>query len=193
MSGSRNRQFIILIYQDPRSVFRLKDVALLTGESDFQLLNLKLNYHVRTGKLMNPRKGIYAKPGYNSEELAGILYTPSYISLEYVLQKSGVIFQYDPGITVVSYLAREIMINENTFRYRKIKNEILLNLKGISRQENHVNIASTERAFLDLCYLESNFFFDNLSPLNRQVINELLPVYNSKVLSKRVNKLLQDG
>jgi hypothetical protein len=142
---------------------------------------------------MNPRKGIYAKPGYNTEELGSLIYTPSYLSLEYVLQKSGVIFQYDSGITVASYLSRELVIGENDFRFRKIKNDILLNLKGILRQENHVNIASPERAFLDLCYLESNYYFDNVSTLDKQVINELLPVYNSKVLSKRVLKLLQDG
>jgi hypothetical protein len=49
------------------------------GETDFQSLNKELNKLVRMGKLLNPRKGIYAKSNFNPEELACILYTPSYI------------------------------------------------------------------------------------------------------------------
>ncbi len=82
---------------------------MLIGESEFKKLNERLNYHVRKGKLLRPRKGIYVKPGYKAEELACTLYTPSYISLEYVLQKAGVIFQYDDRITAVSYIPPSIL------------------------------------------------------------------------------------
>lgn len=164
----------------------------MVGEKDFESLNKKLNYYVRTGKLLNPRKGIYAKPNYSSEELACNLYTPSYISLEYVLQKAGVIFQFDSRITTISYLSRSIDIEDQTYSYRKIKGEIIANTKGISRQINHVNIATAERAFLDLLYLNKNYYFDNLNPLNKTKVNELLPVYMSKALTDRVKKLFPD-
>ena len=94
-SQNTSSDIVLAIYQDIRTIFRLKDIAMLTGETNFQLLNQKLNYYVRTGKLLNPRKGIYAKPAYNTEELACTIYTPSYISLEYVLQKAGIVFQFD--------------------------------------------------------------------------------------------------
>lgn len=84
---------------------------MLVGESDFQSLDTKLNYAVRTGKLLNPRKGIYAKSGYNIEELACKIFSPSYISLEYVLQKAGLVFQYDTKITALSYLRRDVEIH----------------------------------------------------------------------------------
>ena len=87
---------------------------MLVGESNFQSLNRKINYAIRTGKLLSPRKGIYVKPGYDPEELACAIYSPSYISLEYVLQKSGIIFQYDSQITVVSYLKKEKVNIYNT-------------------------------------------------------------------------------
>ena len=97
MFSSQNikNDIVLSIFKDDRTVFRLKDVAMFVGESDFISLNKKLNYAVHTGKLQNPRKGIYTKPGYKPEEFACSIYTPSYISLEYVLQKAGVIFQYD--------------------------------------------------------------------------------------------------
>jgi len=188
-----NKDIVFAIYKDIRTVFRLNDIALLVGESSFQSLNKKLNYYVHTGKLKNPRRGIYTKPDYNPEELACNIYTPSYISLEYVLQKSGIIFQYDPGITAVSYLSRKIEVSGKNFQFRKIKGEVLVNTAGINRHENHVNIASAERAFLDLMYLNTEFYFDNLNPLNRQITYKILSIYQSESLSERVKKVLQNG
>lgn len=52
------------VFSDTRTVFTLNDVAMLIGESEFKKLNERLNYYVHKGKLLRPRKGIYAKPGY---------------------------------------------------------------------------------------------------------------------------------
>lgn len=192
MSGSRNTvsDIILKIYSEKFTVFRLRDISILTGETDFQSLNKKLNYYVRTGKLGNPRKGIYTKPGYSNEELACNIFIPSYISLEYVLQKTGIIFQYDSRITMVSYLSRSIEIENQLFSFRKIKQGTLVNFSGIIRNRDHINIASPERAFLDLLYLEKEYYFDNLNPLKRDFIMDLLPAYNSKTLAQRVKSLL---
>lgn len=187
-----NKDIVLSVYNDIRTVFRLNEIALLVGETNFQSLNKKLNYYVRTGKLQNPRKGIYTKLNYNPEELACTIYTPSYISLEYVLQKSGIVFQYDSRITAASYLSRSIEVTGRTYQFRKIKGEILVNTAGINRQDNHINIASAERAFLDLMYLNAEYYFDNLNPLNKQIVYKLLPIYQSKALSERVNKLLRN-
>ncbi len=165
---------------------------MLIGESDFKKLNERLNYYVRKGKLLRPRKGIYVKPNYNQEELVCTLYTPSYISLEYVLQKAGVVFQYDERITAVSYLSRNIDIDGRSYAYRKIKGEILIVTQGINTTGN-VNIATPERAFLDTLYLNATYHFDNLNPLDKNLITKLLPVYNSKTLTARVKKLFENG
>lgn len=68
MFSSQNykNNILITLFQDKRTVFRLKDIALLTGETNFLNLNNKLNYYVRTNKLQNPRKGIYTKPNFNT-------------------------------------------------------------------------------------------------------------------------------
>ena len=194
MNSSPNikSNIILTIFQDVKTVFRLRDIALMIGEKDFESLNKKFNYYVRTGKLLNPRKGIYAKPNYSSEELACVLYTPSYISLEYVLQKEGVLFQFDSRITTISYLSRSIEVEDKIFIYRKIKGEIIANTKGITRQFDQVNFASGERAFLDLLYLNKNYYFDNLNPLDKTKVYDLLPIYMSKALTARVKKLFPD-
>lgn len=192
MNSSRNSDLILAIFSDKRDVFTLNDVAMLVGEADFKKINERLNYYVRKGKLHRPRKGIYTKQNYNPEELVCSLYTPSYISLEYVLQKAGVIFQYDERITAVSYLSRTIEIENKEYAYRKIKGEILVATDGINRNGN-INIATPERAFLDLLYLNGETYFDNLNPLDKGLIKKILPIYNSKTLTARVDKLLKNG
>lgn len=188
-SQSISNNIILTIFKDKGTVYRLNEIALLTGESDFLSLNKKLNYAVQTGKLLNPRKGIYAKHDYNTEEMACSIFVPSYISLEYVLQKSGIIFQYDSRITLVSYLSRSIQVEKSVFSFRKIKNNVLFDLSGIM-QNKRINIATPERAFLDVLYLEKDAYFDNLNPLNKKVVYKLLPLYQSESLKKRTNKLL---
>ena len=190
MFSSQKTDVLFTIYNNNRTVYTFSNIALLTGESNAAKLSNKLNYYVHSGKLLNPRKGIYAKNNYNPEELACLLYTPSYISLEYVLQKAGVIFQYDEKITAVSYLSRTVEIDKNVYQYRKIKNEILIDMSGIIRS-NNLNIASPERAFLDVMYLNASYYFDNFNSLNKNVIYELLPVYNSKILTERINNIFK--
>lgn len=195
MFSSQNNisDIILAIYSDNRTVFRLKDVAMLTGDISIQSLSKKLNYHVKTRKLQNPRKGIYAKPNYNAEEMACTIFTPSYISLEYVLQKAGVLFQFDSRITSIGNLSRTIEIENQTYVFRKIKSSLLIETKGILQKENKVNIATAERAFLDLVYLNSETYFDNLNPLNKETVFKLLPIYQSQTMNERIIKLFNNG
>jgi len=188
---SSNREIDILfeIYKDSRTVFRINDIALLINSAD-RLLYQKLNRLVKKGKLLNIRKGVYAKEGYRSEELACLLYTPTYISLGYVLQRSGIIFQYDSAITNVCYLNREIYVDKQLIRYRQVKREILLNTGGII-QKNNTNMATPERAFLDTLYLNGFFYFDNIKSLNINKIYELLPIYDSAPLMREADKILK--
>jgi len=187
-SSQKGIDILYEIYKDSRTVFRITDIALLINSNDV-LLYQKLNKLVKKGKLLNIRKGIYAKESYQSEELACLLYTPTYISLGYVLQRSGIIFQFDSAITNISYLNREIYVNEQSIQYRQIKREILLNTNGII-QKNNMNIATPERAFLDTLYLNGFFYFDNIKHLNIREIQKLLPIYNSASLMRKTENIL---
>lgn len=189
-SHIKNNNWLLQIYQSPRSVFGLADVALLIGESNSISLAKKLHYQVGKGNLKNPRKGLYTKLIYEPSALACTLCTPSYLSLNYVLQKEGVIFQYDSSITAVSYLSRSLEIDGWKIKYSKIKDSILYNTRGIISYPNGLNVATKERAFLDILYLNGELYFDSLNTLNTKLIQELLPIYENKVLEKRVMKML---
>lgn len=190
-SSNTNTNWLLKLYQSPRTVFGLADVALLTGESNAVSLRKKLHYQVGKGNLKNPRKGLYVKPIYEPAALACTLNTPSYLSLDFVLQKEGVLFQYESTITAVSYLSRELEIEGWKIKYRKIKDTILFNSTGIISLPNGLNVASKERAFLDMLYLNGALYFDSLNTLNVKLVFDMLPMYESKSLEKRVKKMLE--
>lgn len=187
--GLRN-QLLLDLYKDKASVFTMQGIAMAYGQGlERNTIKNRMISYVKKGEIINPRKGIYAKPGYDEKELACLLYTPSYISLEYVLQRAGIIFQYSDEITSVGNLSRSVEIDGKVYRYRKIKGEILIDTAGVIREGN-VNIATQERAFLDTLYLNSNYYFDNPVSLDKQKVLSLLPIYNSKTLEQRVTKIL---
>jgi len=191
MSGLRNN-IILTLYRSGKTVFRLNEIALLTDQNDFVSLNQRVHYLVKKGELSNLRKGIYALNKYSKEELASKIYTPSYLSTDYVLQKAGVIFQYDSSLTSVSYLSRTTEVDGSVFRFRKIKNEILVNSSGININDKGVSIATPERAFLDYIYLNGDCYIDNPSILDKNKIDQILSAFNSPSLDKKAVKILQD-
>ena len=160
------------ILSSSRTVFTTQWLAMMDSTRTRESLNNSLRYYARTGVLHSPRNGIYTKPTYNEQEMACALLKPSYISMEYVLARAGVTFQYSDEITCIS-------------------NPIIwTNMQGIEQRDN-IAIATPERAFLDMMYLSSGqCYFDNLHPLNKKKVQQLLPLYNSPTLTKRVEALL---
>lgn len=179
--------FILGLYKRPETVFRVDEIAQLNPGLTPLSLRARLYYFTKAGKIERLRHGIYAKPKYEPLELANKLYKPSYISLETVLSKGSVVFQYYETIFVTSYLTRTVQVGDTSLQYRQIKDIILTNPRGIERVDGY-NIATLERAFLDAVYMYKNYYFDNLRPLDWDKVNELEKIYQSRVLMKRVSE-----
>jgi hypothetical protein len=174
-----------IMLKSKQTVFSFKELLLLLKTDDVAALKSKLNYYIKNGELHHIRRGLYAKDAnYDRLELATKILTPSYVSFETVLVSAGIIFQYYSAIFVASYQAREIICDGQTYIFRRIKPTILTNSQGV---EN--NIATPERAFLDLLYLNKEYHFDNLEPLNWDKVDEILPNYKNKSLEQRVAAL----
>ena len=187
---SLQKNVLEVILSSPRTVFNVQSLRMLTECEDSQKLTKSLHYYVKEGKIHNPRRGIYTKASFDEKEMACSLFRPAYVSLEYVLQRSGIVFQYDDTVTCVSYLNRNVEIDDKAYQFRIINPELWIGMDGIEQQDN-ILIATPERAFLDMIYLSAgNCYFDNLHPLNKIKVKQLLPFYQSKVLTERVTKLL---
>ena len=183
--------YLGVILRSNKTVFSFKDIGLLWN--DFSpAARVRLNYYVKKGELYWIRRGFYAKSKeYDRLELAGRMYVPSYISFETVLGPAGITFQYYGKITAASYLTRVIASEGQTYSYRKIKNILLTDSRGVENKEAYA-IAGKERAFLDVLYINKDYYFDNLRPLDWDKIFEILPIYKNKRMEKRAKEIYKE-
>ncbi len=185
MIMERDRLSVLL--RSENTVFTFKELSLIWKETDARLVKKYAYRYVKAGKLYPIRKGIYAKDkDYDRLELAVKIYTPSYVSLETILAREGVVFQHYDQIFVVSYLSRELSCDGQTYVFRRIKEPILTNSLGLETKDNYY-FASKERAFLDTIYLNKNYHFDNLSSINWDKCFEIIHIYGNPAMEKRLN------
>lgn len=178
--------YLDAILRSSRTVFSTSDIALLWGEPVDKTTKERLSYYVRTGKLIRVRRGIYVKDRmYDHYELATHILRPAYVSFETVLGKAGITFQYSSALFVASYTTRDIVCDGQTYSFRKIKDTVLVNPKGIDKTGN-TSIATPERAFLDTIYKSDAYHFDNLNPLNWERVRAIFPIYESERVEERV-------
>jgi hypothetical protein len=176
------------ILRSKSTVLTFKELSIALGEDKQDLLKRRLHYYVQKGELYSIRRGLYAKDkNYDRFELATKIYTPSYVSFETILLQAGVIFQHYDKIFVATYKTREIECDEQVYAFKKVKDIVLTNPAGIENKGNYF-AASKERAFLDVLYLNKEYHFDNLSPLDFTKIQALLPLYQNKRMVKGVRK-----
>jgi len=183
------KDYLMDLMRSKNTIFTTKDVSLVWQEPDVNFVRKKLYRYIKAGKLFSVRKGVYAKDkNYEKYELATKIFTPSYISFETVLTKAGVVFQFYGQVFVASYLTREFTIDDQIYVLKKVKDAILTNQTGIEVKENYF-IASPERAFLDVVYLNKEYHFDNLSGINWDKVDEILPIYGgNKRMEAKVKK-----
>jgi hypothetical protein len=185
------KDYILDIMRSKKTVFTFKDLILLWGESDINFVKKKIHRYVKSGRMNSVRKGIYSKDkNYNHFELATRIYTPSYISFETVLTRTGINFQHYGNIFVASYVTREIEADGQKISFIRIKDYVLSNTIGIEHI-NEVAIATKERAFLDRIYVSKDYHFDNLDVLDWDKIFEILPIYRNQRMNKKVQEYFE--
>lgn len=180
-----------ILYSSGKTVFSTQEIRLLArGNVKLSALPGRLSRLVRGGDLQRLRGGIYALPKYDVYEFANKILTPSYISMETVLRQNGVIFQYDNTITLASYQTKTIYNSrDQVFVFRKLSDSVLIQKAGKVITSRYT-IATLERAFLDLCYVDKWRTYENTDPIDKSKVLELLPMYNNKELQKRVSSIL---
>lgn len=182
------KDYLLDLFNLNQTVFTVKNISLLWQTADMPFVNKKLYRYTKANKLFRIKKAIYAKnEKFDRLEFAVKLWTPSYISFETVTAKAGLTFQYYSQIFIATYQSKEIEILKQKYVFRKLKDSVLTNLAGIENTGTY-NIASAERAFLDIIYLNKNYYFDNLSNLNWDKVFEILPIYQNKNMIKIVDK-----
>ncbi len=134
---------------------------LQTGDVSRKELSVQLSRWVRSGRLIQLRRGVYtiARPYRKIEPhpflVANSLRRNSYVSLQSALTFHGLIPEYVPVCTSVSTgRSEQLETALGTFSYRRFKADYLF---GFGQQEVAPNqlafVAVAEKALLDLVYL----------------------------------------
>ena len=184
---------LLKLKPNDKSLFTTSEIGQLLNINDKQRLYSFLKYGTSNADLTRITRGIYSlTKDFSTLELGNKLRQPSYISLYTILQKNGVIFQNYEDIYLISNRTDTITIGKNVFVYKKIKDKILYNNIGIAT-ENHITIATSERAICDLIYLGFDYYFDNLRQIDFQLISELNEsLYKTREIEKFI-KLTKNG
>lgn len=170
------KHFDILLHSG-KTVFDYASLGLLLKTTDRDMLKSFIQRAVKNNLLQKVENGIYSLGNYDLYELTGSLRKKSYISLETVLQKEGIIFQdYSWIITLVSDNSLTKEVAGKRIQFSKIKESILLNPLGINSTGTYM-IASPERAICDRIYLSGETFFDHLHSIDLKKLEEIGTIY----------------
>jgi predicted transcriptional regulator of viral defense system len=149
-------------YTRPLGVFETS--LVLPFYSSPQQTQRQLSDWVRSGKLLQLRRGLYAfPPPYVGEKplqyvVANRLARPSYISLQSALSYYGLIPEHVASVTSVTTRRPLTSRNEfGRFLYRHIKTDFFFGFRYWQlSQTQSAFIATPEKAILDLLYLTPN-------------------------------------
>lgn len=137
-------------------------------------------------------RGYYAlSEEFNIYELANLIISPSYVSLNSSLFYYGISFQVSNIITSVSTLSYKRKIGKMTFKYYFMKDSLFFNIEGIN-YKNNLAIARPERAILDCFYFNTLPNIDNIDKLNIGYLKKISLFYPNTVqikLKKFLGKL----
>ena len=145
-------------------------------ESTGNALSANIQRWIKNGKLIQLKKGLYVTKEYyqtiaNNEAyyefLANILKKPSYLSMEYVLQKYSMLTESVFAITSVTRKKTRIYQNRiGTFIYSNIKDELFTGFKITNKSGFEIKEASKAKALFDFLYLR----LWRVSEISREII-----------------------
>jgi len=167
---------------DFEKVFELKKESLY----------VKLNRLVKSGLLKRLQRGLYEIIFSEAqiEEIANQIYWPSYLSLESVLARVGIIDQIPYTLTFVTpKKSKKIILGNREVEYRQIKKKLFFGYK----KEGKILIAVPEKALIDQIY----FYSLGKAPFNfkewdfRNLKKENLLRF-SKPYPKKVREILKE-
>ncbi|OGI64840.1 hypothetical protein A3H53_04670 [Candidatus Nomurabacteria bacterium RIFCSPLOWO2_02_FULL_40_10] len=171
-------------------IFNANDIRSLFGVSAFAASAL-LHRYKKQGFILKLKKGFYVFPDALPPDVyvANKIYTPSYISLEFALSYHGVIPETVYEITsVTTKTTRRFEALGKVFSYRKIKRVAYTGYEIQKQKGLSFNIASAEKAFVDINYLR---LMNGQKPISRFNKDKINPARAEKYASLFGNKKLK--
>ncbi len=135
-------------------------------------LKIILSRLKKKGEIVSLKRGVYVSRGYLEEMknknvwngymefLCGVLYSPSYLSLEYVLNENNILSESSFGFSMISVKKTNKIKNElGDFYYYNIKEDLFCGFKTEEKSGFFVYKATVGKALFDFLYLRKNTIF----------------------------------
>lgn len=186
--------------------------GLASVEIKRQYLKVLLSRSVKKRRMLRLKKGMYVTREYvRTMEasgaissypafLSGVLYRPSYLSLEYVLYKHSILTEVPVNFTAVTTKKTSSFSNDfGTFIYRTIRSDLFSGYQTVREGGFIVMMATKAKALFDYCYLRKNHIVDqtaveelrlNLGEFNRRDKKEFT-CYIKKEGSKKMKTIYE--
>lgn len=159
--------------------FFSKASLLTLGDISDNTLSQNMKRWVKNGLLIRLKNGLFvtktyrdrmlSNPGY-IELIAGTLLAPSYLSLDYVLQKQGLLTEATYTISSVTLKSSRRFHNDmGTFVYHTVSNPLYFGFEKKTFGKNTYYEARPAKALFDFLYLR----LGALQPTDSSSINEL--------------------
>jgi len=164
-----------------KKLFSLSDLEVLTGISK-KNLSVQLNRLITSDVLKRPVRNWYENP-FNTptiEEIAMVLKSPCYLSMEYALYKHDIISQQIQIVTIISTrLPYTYEVNSHVLEVHQIKKSLFW---GFQKQGN-IQLADPEKALLDFIYIR----YTHHNKLPKQYIQSFLDsMYLEELQSRKL-------
>jgi len=177
--------FLNQINNYSRPYYRLVDFEKIFDQGR-ATVNKSIDRFIKQGLIQRLMKDVYVVKGQNVnwEQVATMVYKPSYVSLESVLFAHGVINQGPYGITLVtSRRTKKLLLGETECWYSQVSDRLwwgYVDVDGVWR-------ADLEKAIVDMVYLRScgmrKFDTDEWywKPIDRKRLDEYLSRADLKI------------
>jgi predicted transcriptional regulator of viral defense system len=167
---------------------------------------LQLSRWTKAGKLIRLKRGLYTLPPDSASTpcsrrwLANTLYSPSYLSLAYVLSWFDLIPERVPTYTSISTLKTTTLHNAlGRFTYQRMKPEVFFGFsEHVDEYGKRVLMATPEKALLDFIYLSRDWeptadFLEHHMRLQQlaQLRKSYLQMYTRRFQSHKMTQAVQ--
>jgi predicted transcriptional regulator of viral defense system len=190
---------------DDLPYFSIDDLVNIEPKRDS--LRIMLSRLSKRDKIISLKRGIYVSKTYleeikrtnrfndYAEFIGSVIYEPSYLSMEYVLDKYGILSEGVMALTFVSAKKTNRFSNElGIYKYHNIKKELFDGFEIKNKGDFSIAEASLAKALFDFLYYRKNILFNkeqleelrlNLDSLSKKDISSLKK-YITRENSKRM-------
>ena len=171
MRNGEIRTKLILKLTETLPLFSAADLAPAGEKKSY--LNIILSRFVKRGTMMRLRKDLYVVKDYLDgadrkgifsdyvEYIANKLYSPSYLSLDYVLNEHNMLTELPRNITSVGLRKTDRFSNElGNFIYHKIREELFIGFTITKKGIFSILKATKAKALFDFLYFRKRLLVD---------------------------------